>query len=93
MRATRSEAGIVWAATASGEMCATALDAEHSALFARLAIDNCVRWPMLETRKPKHSVSLSKSDRCQVAAAQSHGLAVGEAEEDGSLRPERSAMG
>lgn len=48
---------------------------------------------MLETRKPKHSVSLSKSDRCQVAAAQSHGLAVREAEDDGSLRPERSAIG
>jgi hypothetical protein len=38
-------------------------------------------------------VSLSKSNRCQVAAAQSHGLAVGEAEEDGRLRPERLVVG
>ncbi|TFB05297.1 hypothetical protein CCMA1212_003029 [Trichoderma ghanense] len=62
VQAVRSEAGIAGIAgmaTESGEMCAAALDAEDSALLARLAIGGCVRWPMLEMRKPKHQVSLS----------------------------------
>lgn len=53
-QAARSDAGIVGIATVSGEMCAAALDAEHSALFARLAIGDFVRCPILEIRKPKH---------------------------------------
>lgn len=62
VQANRSEvdiAGIAGMATESGEMSAAALDAEDSALLARLAIGDCVRWPKLEKRKPKHQVSLS----------------------------------
>lgn len=93
--ATRKEIGIVGIATVSGEMWAAALDAEPSALFAKVAIEDGVRCPMPEISKPKHQVSLSKSNRCQFAAAPSHGLAVGDAEEakmNGFLRLESPAQ-
>lgn len=70
-------------ATASEEMWAAALDAEPSALLAKFAIEteDCVRCPKLEKLKPKHSESFSESNRCHLAVAHSHGLAVGDAEE------------
>ncbi|GFP54062.1 hypothetical protein TASIC1_0003044000 [Trichoderma asperellum] len=82
----RKEVGIVGIVAASGEMWAAALDAEPSALLAKFAIQtgDYVCCPKLEKRKPKHSVSLSESNRCQFTFGHSHGLAVGDAEEGGT---------